>query len=194
MDHLRLFTAVRPPSDIIAAIRDAQDELRERTGSDSVRWVREENFHITLHFLGRTPVEMVEVVSAALVSGAQGISNLVELRLAGIGAFPSVRRPRTLWAGVEDRNGSLTAIEARLRRSLLDLGFDLDERPFRPHVTIGYLRKHAAPAERARVSAALGEVDAGPRDFEISDLLLVQSVTGRGGSVYTDLRKIAVGG
>lgn len=204
MDELRLFTAVRPPEEIVEAIAGVQRRFESTVGSQALRAIRRENFHVTLEFLGNTPSSLVEPVVEAMRAAASRAPGPLELQLTAPGAFPSNRRPRTLWVGVHDVTGELTALEADLRARLVQLGIELDARRFRPHVTIAYVRRQATSADRARIAAEVEAADrttAGPgtgpaqgeSPFTVSELVLVRSVTGPGGSVYSHLHAVRLG-
>lgn len=190
MDRLRLFTAVRPPQEVLAAIEDTAYRLRGRTGEKPVRWVRPENLHVTLQFLGNTPRELVPALTAAMREAAGEAPGEIGLSIDRVGAFPNARRPRTLWVGLTDTGGGLATLERALRRRLVGLEFELDERPFRPHVTVGYVRKRVSSAERQAITRALQQTDVETRSFLINELVLVRSETGPGGSRYTDLATV----
>ncbi|MFW5689539.1 MAG: RNA 2',3'-cyclic phosphodiesterase [Spirochaetota bacterium] len=196
MERLRLFTAVRPPERALDEVERAARDLRERAGAKTLRAVRRANLHVTLHFLGETDASLVEPLASAMEAAVAPVTAPVELELAPPGAFPNARRPRTVWVGVHDASGALAALELRLRRNLVSPSFggavQLDERPFRPHITIGYVNKRLASSESRSVTRAIQETRVEPVRFLVTALVLVQSVLGRGGSTYTDIRTIAL--
>ncbi|MFW5742070.1 MAG: RNA 2',3'-cyclic phosphodiesterase [Spirochaetota bacterium] len=192
MKHARLFIAVRPSDDALAEVRAAREALRERLGDEAVRWVRDENLHVTLEFLGATDPTRIDDLVGAMRHAASSTDGPIGLDLAAPGAFPDVRRPRTLWISVTDPNRELARLEAELRHGLTEQGYELDARPFRPHITIGYVRKRAGAAQRRGIGDAIREADVRRRAFRASALLLVESVPGPGGSRYTDLRTVAL--
>jgi len=200
MSELRLFTAVRPPESVLDAIERHRRRLGDAIGSNAVRWVPRANYHVTLEFLGATPESQIPGIEAALQATAAAATARPELVVTRPGAFPGIRRPRTLWVGVEDPEGTLAGLERDLRARLSGLGLGLDERPFRPHVTIGYVRRQAGPAARAAISRALDAFGRGANGmgdasatFRVDSILLVHSVTGPGGSRYTDLHAVGIG-
>ncbi|MFW5743051.1 MAG: RNA 2',3'-cyclic phosphodiesterase [Spirochaetota bacterium] len=192
MKELRLFIAVRPPDDALAAVASVREGLRERTGLEAVRWVRDENLHVTLAFLGATDPARIDEPVEAMERAAAAAGGPIDLELAAPGAFPNLRRPRTLWVGVTDRDGTLGRLEEELHAGLVDLGYELDEKPFRPHITIGYVRKRVDPAQRRAIGDAVGEADSPERTFRVGELVLVKSVVARGGSRYSDLRSVSL--
>jgi 2'-5' RNA ligase len=114
-----------------------------------VGWVAEPNLHLTLRFLGTTPEARAETLAGALTDAVRDLSE-VQLSLGGLGAFPSLARPRVLWIGVE-MNVALAALYQKVDDLCDALGWGREARPFRPHVTVGRTRHGRRPP---RVDAA----------------------------------------
>src|SRR3954466_13038553 len=104
-DFWRLFIAVELPDDIRQKIAAHIEQLRTALPEVRASWVREENLHLTLKFLGDTPVERVEAVANALTKAANETAAF-EIRIGGCGAFPPRGKPSVLWIGIEDQSGS----------------------------------------------------------------------------------------
>jgi 2'-5' RNA ligase len=169
----RTFVAIFPPPGVQEALlRAARGLLAE----DSVRWTRPANVHLTLKFLGETPEENLEDIHAALgaVAGRHGA---FRVRPSGLGAFPSARRGRTIWAGVDEGSDSLQALAEDVEKALEPLGFGRERRAYTPHATLGRVRKRFV---------RLPEPDVGRLpDFRARRLDLVESVPGPDGVSYT---------
>ena len=132
-DKVRLFVAVEIPDHHKRVVA----ELCERMNGTwpRARWVRPENRHITLKFLGWTQADRlsdiataVREVAAAHVAG--------ELRMTALGGFPNNRRLRVLWVGLEDPAGLLARLALDLEKAFEKLGWTPENRPFRPHLTL----------------------------------------------------------
>lgn len=160
-----MFVAVPLPPAARAAVAAAAAEWRRDAPPAS--WVPAENLHVTLRFLGEVPDEQVVAISAA-ISGSLAHHVDLPVRLGSAGAFPSAARARVLWVGVDDPAGGVAAIEASLGEHLATLGFEPEDRPFRPHVTVARLR---APA---RVVPA--DVGVEPVRFTVDRVALIRSV------------------
>ncbi len=120
----------------------------------SVRWVRREAFHLTLRFLGELDEDKVPVISRSLraLEGTGGF----ELRLDRMGSFGG-RRPRVLWIGIADDDGleRLRSLRDQLDNSLAALGLSPGGEVFRPHLTLGRVRRAASPEDLAAIREAL---------------------------------------
>lgn len=130
---MRLFIALNLPDDEKERIQAAVMPLRE--ANLPVRWVEPENYHLTLKFLGDVQPERVDRVAAAVDEVAAKTAPF-ELDVGGFGAFPTIRRPRVLWLGV-DATPALRCLKQDVEWALTDLGFDRETRAFHPHLTLG---------------------------------------------------------
>jgi len=137
------------------------------------------HLHFTLAFLGEQPessLALAEEAAAAVHAPA------FDLAIGGTGAFPSLQRPRVLWLGVTEGAEQLCAIAEQLRGALRERGFALEDRPFRPHLTIARAKDRGAARALQRVPP--GEL----ARMRASEICLVQSVLGKGGAKHTVLR------
>ena len=151
---MRLFLALNIPAAERRAIRDAIAPMR-RAGRD-IRWMHDAQLHITLKFLGDQPDDAVPPLRAAL---ADVTANHAEfpIALGGLGAFPNLRSPRVVWLGVTP-DPKLELLQHDVERTCADLGYPLDARAFRPHITIGRARNEVPPDAARAVAAAARQV------------------------------------
>jgi RNA 2',3'-cyclic 3'-phosphodiesterase len=150
---LRLFFAAAIGDPQRLAIAKAQAALRP-AGGQSVRWVEPDSAHLTLVFLGSVEAARVEELLAVARSALAPCSPPT-LRLGAAGAFPSLRRPRTLWLSLAAGADGLAHAQGLLASALETLGFAREARPFHPHLTLGRLRDTARPPEVAALATAL---------------------------------------
>ncbi len=137
MAKVRTFLAVDLPEDVRQRIMETSRQLA--AAGDPVKWVEPQNLHVTLKFLGDVEDrELYDVCRVAQQGAEQVASFRAECR--GIGAFPDLDRPRTIWAGVEDPEGKFTQLHARLEEGYEKLRFPRELRPYRPHITLGRQR------------------------------------------------------
>ncbi|MBY0514068.1 MAG: RNA 2',3'-cyclic phosphodiesterase [Gemmataceae bacterium] len=141
MARIRTFVAV----EIGDQIRRNAVALQERLAkvAPEVRWAAPESLHVTLLFLGEVDEREVVDVCRAVKAVAAGEPPF-PLRVSGVGAFPTVRRPKTVWAGITDGAENLRRLYERLEARLLDLGcYRKEERAYTPHLTLGRVRADA---------------------------------------------------
>ena len=105
MQALRTFIAVRLDAELEENLRRIQDRLGDQVAPRTVRWVRPEGIHLTLKFLGDTPRGKVDEVKAALLRAVTERAPFT-FTVAGLGCFPSSRRPRVLWVGLDEPTGA----------------------------------------------------------------------------------------
>lgn len=179
---MRLFVALNFPT----AVRDGlwRAVAPVRALDLPVKWVQPEGLHLTLKFLGDVDDATEDVVRAALVRAAGGgpTPRAVTLSLQGFGVFPDAGRPRVFWAGI-DAESALELLQHRVERELEPLGFPLEGRPFRPHVTLGRAGRDARPGVLAPAATAL-EALAFAETVAVETIDLMRSTLQRGGAVY----------
>ena len=154
-DTWRTFVAIDLPGDV----KNALSELRSQVPpleARSVRWIRAEGIHLTLSFLGDVDAGLVPAISEQL-SGAAQESGHFTLELAGVGAFPSLRRPRVFWVGLSGETEHLRLLHSRVQGALSHLGFAPERRRFDPHLTVARIRRDSGPEEARRAGAAFGQ-------------------------------------
>jgi 2'-5' RNA ligase len=135
---LRCFIAVEIPGPLKAKIGELIDLLRQ-TGAD-VRWVRKENVHITLKFLGKTEDTSVGEIKNALTRKLSHYGPFY-IRISGTGTFPSGRFPRIIWIGME-RSEILDHIHKTVEEVMSGFGYKPEDRSFSPHLTIGRVKSN----------------------------------------------------
>jgi RNA 2',3'-cyclic 3'-phosphodiesterase len=174
---MRLFAAVPITEPARGEIAKLLTRLREPGWP--LRLVQDHGLHLTLKFFGEVPPGRLEVIEEAVRSAVPGTGAL-PLQLAEIGAFPSFRRPRVLWVGLE-APPALELLQDRLERRAEAIGFGPEGNPFRPHVTLARVREGQRLPPGALESLA-GAFE--PAPFLASQLILYESVLRRGGPFY----------
>jgi 2'-5' RNA ligase len=183
---MRLFFALQLPAPAKEALRPALEAARKQGGA-GVGLARVEQLHFTLAFLGEQPEEAVQRACEA----AQAAGGLPAFRLGigGRGAFPSLGRPRVLWLGVTQGAAELCAVADRLAAGLRERGFVPEDRPFRPHLTLGRVKPRGQEeARRALEAVPQGEL----ARFPAREICLMQSVLGPSGATHTALRSFSL--
>ena len=189
MTTLRTFIAVELDEELVGNLADLQDRLRGQVAHRSVRWVRPEGIHLTLKFLGDTQPDQVDAVKAALDQAASEVSPFT-FTVGSLGCFPNTRRPRVLWVGLYEPTGNLSRLRDAVESHVAPLGFPTEKRPFRPHLTLGRVQRHASKSEVREVgeviaSSAIGTLD----EMRVGQVYYIKSDLRPGGAVYTTLHK-----
>ena len=167
----RLFTGIEVPAPVAFALS------LKRGGLHGARWIDQENYHITLRFIGDVDYNVAAEVTDALDRLAH--SEPFGIRLSHLGAFGG-DKPRALFAGVEN-NAALQRLQAAQERVLQLLGLEPEGRKFVPHVTLARLRGTSAE-DLARFMAFAGRF--APLDFPVERFVLFSSRDSVGGGPY----------
>ncbi len=181
----RIFIAV--PLDpalqrVIAALERRMEEAGAR-----LRWIRPENLHFTLRFLGHiSEAELVRAQTAAH-SAASGIAPFgIELR--GVGAFPNLRRPQVAWVGVDRGAEALGALARRLEEDLAAWGFPREPREFHAHLTLARLKDGRLGDAAGRALAEFEAVEVGRQD--VASLVVMESLLRPQGPLYIQVEEV----
>lgn len=184
---MRLFVALELPEEIKAALATLQHDLRQ--ARSEVTWTKLENLHLTLKFLGETPAERLEPIAQAILATAQ-LSPPFTLTTGGTGFFPDARRPRVVWVGLGSGLPALQTLQQQVEEGLAPLGFPREAKPFRPHLTLGYIK---SPQNLKQLVALTQAYDFPTLSFPVTELVLMQSKLHPAGSIYTPLRRTPLG-
>jgi 2'-5' RNA ligase len=121
----------------------------------------------------------------AVARGAEG-ATAPEAEIGGIGAFPSLERPRTLWAGLARGGEELVALGRRVNAAIDAAGFERADKPFRPHLTLGRVREGARGLEALRAYAPPPP----PPPARLDRIVVMKSDLHPSGARYTALREV----
>ncbi|HWC75689.1 MAG TPA: RNA 2',3'-cyclic phosphodiesterase [Gemmatimonadales bacterium] len=173
------------PQELRHELWEALAPLRRREKLP-VKWVRPENIHLSLKFLGDVDESREPELRAALqrATGKRGGAEprTLTLQVTGFGVFPDYRRPHILWAGVTP-DPALELLQHGVEQAFEPLGFPMEARPFRPHVTVGRANRDARPRDLAGLEATL-EAIAFDRTATVSQVDLMESTLKPDGPVY----------
>ena len=170
---MRLFVALSLPDDVMKQVEAL------RGGIPDARWTPDGNAHLTLAFLGDVPEVELGDLSLALSRIRQ---ESFDLQLETTGVFGNTKRPRILWAGIAP-NEPLIRLQQKVVTALGGAGYKLEERRFRPHVTLA--RIHMSPYEKIRQYLSDNALFK-TRSFEIESFTLFSSHLAHTGAIYTE--------
>ena len=185
---MRCFLAVPLAEPALGVAQQRERELREQV--DAVRWARPETLHLTVHFFGQID-EQQAAAALELVTPIATRTAPFDVCLDQLGAFPQRGAPRVLWLGSRRDVAPLTALALECRAVLGAAGFEVDERRYHPHCTIGRPRLPWSDTARAAWSAAAAG-DQPEMCFTAARLVLYESRPAAGGAVYTEFAALAL--
>ncbi len=172
----RTFIALELSDNLKEGILALTEELRGRGVRAS--WARRSTLHLTLKFLGDVEETELPEVVAAVARASSGASSF-GFETRSLGAFPSPRRPRVLWVGIEPQ-GELFALHKAVEDELAELGFPRERRTFHPHLTIGRIREPRAES----IQEVLDELVAPEERVEVLEVRVMRSTLRPGGAIH----------
>jgi 2'-5' RNA ligase len=184
---VRLFVAINLSPEIRRGVLDATEPLRER--APELSWVDEARLHLTLKFLGEQPDERLGEIKDVLASVAGRHRELV-MDIGGVGAFPNFRRARVVWIGIA-QEPRLELLHHDVEVACESIGFEVEGRPFRPHLTLARVKTPISD-ERARELSRLAKRTDYRGDFIVRSVDLMRSELSAKGSSYTTLVSAAL--
>ena len=178
---VRLFIAIEIPENVRAAFASLLKDFRAI--APQLKWVRAENLHVTLKFLGETEPAKLGALQNTL-STVQS-PDPVNLEFRGLGFFPNEKRPRVFWAGME-ASPNLKTLAADVDQAAHCIGFPLEERPFTPHLT---LARFPLPGISLKLLQAMNEKSAQPfGSLRAREFHLIESKLKPTGAEYTTVQ------
>jgi len=188
---MRCFVAVDLSDAVRGALGDVQRRMREEADGADVRWVAMANAHLTLKFLGQVDETRRDELVLALGRAVAGCPP-IGLEARGMGAFPSVRRARVVWAAITTGAAELVCLAASVDAAFAPLGFPAEQRPFTAHITLGRVR---SPRGLARLGEAIERArDADVGRWSVDRVVLYRSHLRPRGAVYEALAHLALAG
>ena len=185
---LRCFLAIELPNAIQKKIEEVQRDLK--TSHADVKWVHPENIHLTLKFFGNIEESKVDPILQSIGSLIQRTSPF-SLKVQGTGAFPHSKNPRVIWMGLMDGKEILARFQKELEGILAKIGFEPEDRPFQPHLTLGRMKSSRGKDELVGKMEKHREEEFG--DVEAEEVVLFQSELRPTGPIYTPLGRLKMG-
>jgi 2'-5' RNA ligase len=181
-ETIRTFIAIELPEQIIDSISRIQERLQPY--GFKVRWVRPQNIHLTLKFLGNIQKVQTEKISQAIFESAHGFAP-ISTAAKGIGAFPSIKRPRVIWVGLAGQIYQLQKLQKMLDEKLAVNGFPKEKRKFKGHLTLGRVKNKIDPQRLLEAVKEFAGFESEP--FVTDKVALFKSELKPAGAVYTKL-------
>ena len=183
MDHrlIRTFIAIPVPESVFVLQGNLKNTIEKKTGK--VRWVKRDQLHLTLKFVGDTPEESIDDVRGVM----QKVSNQMtpfKIFIQGVGCFPKIERPRVMWVGLDGEIDKLNQLVTAVHDGLDPLGFPRDEKEFHPHITMARAKY---PQKKTPDISSFLNTTYDPIPFRIEKIQFISSELFPNGPVYTIL-------
>ena len=134
----RIFIAVELSDIVKEKLKEIQNVLYD--SALSIKWVEEENFHITLKFLGELKESELLEVKKNLIEVISDQRSF-EIGIDGLDAFPNLKHPKIIWAGIKKNKEKMVNLHEKIEARMVELGFEAEKHDYTPHITLGRLRK-----------------------------------------------------
>jgi 2'-5' RNA ligase len=197
---IRSFVAVELDSSLRESISRVQAQIKEqlqrapgvRKTDARVQWVQPGSIHLTLKFLGDIEEMRVEEICRTLAKTAESTPSFT-VEVGGLGVFPDLRSPRVLWLGLSERAGgqqpvqALTHLAGAVDRALGALGFPVESKPFRPHLTLARIKEGAREVGHTLAESGVMHPVSLVGVLQVKTISLMKSDLRPSGAVYTQL-------
>lgn len=182
---MRLFIAIDLSHTLRKHLSDEIEKLTQILGSDSIRWVKASNIHLTLKFLGETPENKLDRIKNTLEDVTSQFCSF-KMDIGEFGCFPNFRKPRVFWIGVHEHKGILKQLHRVLEADFQKIGFKKEGRPLSAHLTLGRLRRNISSSELQELSTKLVTIQIDNLGIEdVNEICLFSSVLRPSGAEYT---------
>ena len=186
---IRSFLAIELPKAVLRKIEEVQADLKSARAD--VRWVSPEKIHLTLKFFGNIEESRIDSIFRAIQEPLRNTSPF-SIRVQGIGAFPHVKNPRVIWLGLITDGQNLTSLQKQIETQLEKIGFQSEDRPFHPHLTLGRTKSSRGKDELAGRMEKHKEEEFG--DLQVERVILFKSDLKPSGPIYTPLGDVKLEG
>ena len=186
MTILRAFIAIEIPQSIQAAIQNETLDLPSSADDSLVRWVAPANVHLTLKFLGDVSITNLQFIKQMLIQECAQ-HPAFDLQIGKLGSFPTPKRPRVIWVGVQ-APPEFDKLQQAIESGTTRLGYTPETGSFSPHLTIGRVRQNLTDSGMQKLRAALTSNHIGTIGaVKVNAVHLYKSDLQPAGSVYTRL-------
>ncbi len=178
----RLFLAINLPTTIKKQLAELILNLQKNNKNKPIKWVEPQNLHVTLHFLGSVPEQKIPEINQAL---APIIANFPILNFAlsdTINAFPDLNNPKVIFLEIKELNdGKIIKLHKKTDEGLAQLGFKMDKKPFRLHLTLGRVK--------FKTSIKIPDFKLPDSNFQINSIDLMESQLSPQGPTYSIIKQ-----
>jgi 2'-5' RNA ligase len=174
----RIFIALKidPNPDLLGILHS----LKSLAEGEKITWVDPVNIHLTLAFLGDTEEDRIKIAGLLLKRECSGFGEFT-FTLKGAGLFKSIRDPRVIWIGIAEPE-KIQQLNEKILASLKDTGFRIEDRPFKPHITLGRIKQLKRPEIIKSFIDNYGETDI--QTVNVREVILYESILRPAGPIY----------
>jgi RNA 2',3'-cyclic 3'-phosphodiesterase len=189
MEKIRSFIAVELPGEVKQSLAGLQAKLKA-SGITALKWVEPQNIHLTLKFLGDIDTGAISGITAA-IEVAAGSVHPFTITVSELGVFPSLKRVRVVWVGLNGEIEKLNSLQKNIEAGLTPLGIPPEGRGFSPHLTIARVRDYARPEEIEKLGRIIEKTAYDTKhNVPVNAVNLMQSQLTREGPIYTKISTI----
>jgi 2'-5' RNA ligase len=182
----RIFIAIKvEPDEILMKMISA---FKSGLSGENIKWTSPDNIHITLVFLGDTEEKQIRIISDILKEGCEGFRKF-ELMIRGTGVFKSINDPSVIWAGIEPSERFIKLYEL-IMSGLKTTGVLQEERPFKPHLTLGRIKHAKQITDLKKLFEIYGDVEI--QKVFVNEVILFESILLQTGPLYKPISKFSI--
>jgi len=179
----RLFIAIKIKE--TDELKKIFDDIRKNLSHEKIKWVESSNFHLTLIFLGNTDEKLISGISELMDRITFKFESYI-LSLVSVGVFKSIKVPNAIWLGIK-KIRTMDEIKADIDRAMKDLGFIVEDREFKPHLTIGRPKNISDKYNLRQIIEKYKDKKIG--DQLIEEIILYESILTPVGPIYKALHR-----
>ena len=186
-ETIRAFIAIELPASVVSLLDKVQQDIKSLRLR--AKWVRPENIHLTLKFLGNIDPVDIDKIGRALSDAAADFAPAT-LAVGGIGFFPGLKRPRVIWVGLGGQTQLLIELQRKLEDNLAAIGFPKEKRPFKGHLTLGRIKEAVNSNVIRQVMREFADLRGD--EFVASRIILFKSDLQPSGPIYSQLQQVTL--
>lgn len=185
---MRLFVAIDIPESLKEEINNFIFSNYRLVDKNKINWVKKENLHITLKFIGEIDKELLPKVEERL-SFCSKDKRWFKVKLEGVGVFPKINSARVLWIGVKEEENYIFDLAQRIEDELAKLNIEKEKREFRTHLTVGRIK---VLRDRESIDSFVKKFSKKSFGvFEVDGFVLYESVLKSEGAEYSVVKKFS---
>ncbi len=183
---MRCFVAIDIDDGLRGRIDKLQREFKKRLKNPAgIKWVEPKLIHLTIKFLGEIEDTRADQIAQTLESVCGGHKGF-DIEFSTVGSFG--RPPKVIWLGTKKVTAQLEKLAQDIEQAFENLGFEKEQRPFSPHLTIARVKERRPDTQLIEVIGGFGKIDA--QSVKADSVCFYKSQLTSAGPVYTLLKKI----